>query len=163
MTLEEKIAQLESASSLPSFVPVPGVFKGETINVEKAKAILGNGIGTYAFIGDFAGEAGTPQEGAKKRNLLQHWVIENTRLGIPVLFHGEALHGAVFRGATTFPEAVGLGSTWDPQLIHEMFGVVAQESRAFAMPWSLLSSTSAETRAMAATRTCIRKILTWSP
>ena len=130
MTLEEKVAQLEGASSLPSFVPVPGVFTGAAINPEKAKEILGQGIGTYAFIGDFAGEAGTPREGARKRNLVQKWVLENTRLGIPILFHGEALHGAVMRGATTFPEVVGLGSTWDPGLIQEMFGVVAQESRA---------------------------------
>lgn len=130
MTIEEKVAQLEGASSLPSFVPVPGIFDGAQINSTIAKSTLGNGIGTYAFVGDFAGEAGTPQEGARKRNLLQKWVLENTRLGIPVLFHGEALHGGVFRGATTFPEVVGLGSTWDPPLIHEMFGVVAQESRA---------------------------------
>jgi beta-glucosidase len=130
MTIEEKVAQLEGDDSLPSFVPVPGVFDGANINPQIAKAHLGNGIGTYAFVGDFAGEAGTPQEAARKRNLLQQWVLENTRLGIPVLFHGEALHGGVFRGATTFPEVVGLGSTWDPDLIHTMFDVVARESRA---------------------------------
>ena len=130
MTIEEKVAQLEGYVSLPSFVPAPGVFTGAAINVPVATQHLGNGIGTYAFVGDFAGEASTPQESATKRNLLQRWVIENTRLGIPILFHGEALHGGVFHGATTFPEVVGLGSTWDPQLIHEMFGVVAQESRA---------------------------------
>jgi beta-glucosidase len=130
MTIEEKVAQLEGADSLPTFVKAPGVLEDGKINPERAKAVLGSGIGTYAFVGDFAGEAGTPQESARRRNLVQHWVMENTRLGIPVLFHGEALHGAVLRGATTFPEVVGLGSTWDPQLIHEMFGVVAQESRA---------------------------------
>ncbi len=130
MTVEEKVAQLEGASSLPSFVPVPGILQNSAINPTLAKQILGQGIGTYAMIGDFAGDAGTPQESARRRNLLQKWVLENTRLGIPILFHGEALHGAVLGGATTFPEVVGLGSTWDPALIHEMFTVVAQESRA---------------------------------
>jgi hypothetical protein len=48
-----------------------GVFDGAGIDVAQARRILGNGIGTYAFIGDFAGDAGTPQEGARKRNLLQ--------------------------------------------------------------------------------------------
>ncbi len=130
MTVEEKVAQLEGAASLPSFVPVPGILEGDGINAERAKAALGSGIGTYAFVGDFAGDSSSAQQTSHRRNLIQHWVIANTRLGIPVLFHGEALHGGVFRGATTFPEVVGLGSTWDPALIQRMFGVVAQESRA---------------------------------
>jgi beta-glucosidase len=74
--------------------------------------------------------AGGPREGAENRNLLQAWVMKNTRLGIPVLFHGEALHGAATRDATSFPQAVGLGSTWDPELLTEMFSVVAEEVRA---------------------------------
>ncbi len=130
MTIEEKIAQLESAASLPSFVPAPGVFEGAGLNQERTKDLFSLGLGTYSFVGDFAGDAGSPGESARKRNLLQKWVMQNTRLGIPVLFHGEALHGAVLRGATNFPEVVGLGSTWDPALIQQMFGVVAQESRA---------------------------------
>src|ERR1700733_12967093 len=46
------------------------------------------------------------------------------------MFHGEALHGAVLPGATTFPAAVALGSTWDPELLQQMFSSVALESRA---------------------------------
>ena len=130
MTVEEKVAQLEGASSLPAFIPAPGIFENGAVVPARAKAVLGAGMGTYAFVGDFAGDTKTATETAHRRNLVQHWVIENTRLGIPVLFHGEALHGGVFRGATTFPEVVGLGSTWDPALIQRMFGVVAQESRA---------------------------------
>jgi beta-glucosidase len=57
-------------------------------------------------------------------------VIKNTRLGIPVMFHGEALHGAVRPGATIFPEAVGLGATWDPGLLEKVFSVAGRESRA---------------------------------
>ena len=130
MTVEEKVAQLEGANSLPAFLKIPGILEGNAVNPDRARAILGKGIGTYAFVGDFAGEGADPQETAHHRNLIQRWVLDNTRLGIPVLFHGEALHGGVFRGATTFPEAVGLGSTWDPALIQQMFGVVGQESRA---------------------------------
>ena len=51
-------------------------------------------------------------------------------LAIPIMFHGEALHGALVKGATSFPEAVGLGSTWDPPLLEEMFSIVALEERA---------------------------------
>jgi beta-glucosidase len=74
-------------------------------------------------------------EQAAQNNRIQAWVVKNTRLGIPILFQGEALHGAVVSGATSFPQAIGLGSTWDRALIRHIFTVVAQQSRAagFAM------------------------------
>ena len=52
------------------------------------------------------------------------------RLGIPDMRWGEVLHGVVSDGATSFPQAIAMGSTWDPNLIREMGGVVAQEARA---------------------------------
>jgi beta-glucosidase len=52
------------------------------------------------------------------------------RLGIPDLRWGEVLHGVVSDGATSFPQAIAMGSTWDPGLIRAMGGVVAQEARA---------------------------------
>ena len=50
-------------------------------------------------------------------NAAQHWAVEHTRLGIPILMHEEALHGYVARGATSFPQAIALASTWDPDLV----------------------------------------------
>ena len=96
------------------------------------KKMAGNGLGTFALLDEFTGNGrpADPRRGAQHRNLLQAWVLKNTRLGIPILFHGEALHGAVSPGATSFPEAVGLGSTWDPELLQKMFTTVALESRA---------------------------------
>lgn len=52
------------------------------------------------------------------------------RLGIPDLRWGEVLHGVVSDGATSFPQAIAMGSTWDPALLREMGTVVAQEARA---------------------------------
>jgi beta-glucosidase len=95
-----------------------------------AKQLFSNGIGTYAFIDDFLGGTATPHDGVLVRNLMQQWVIKNTRLGIPIMFHGEALHGAVRNGATSFPQAIALGSTWDPDLLREMFTAVGAEARA---------------------------------
>jgi beta-glucosidase len=97
-----------------------------------AKKIAGNGLGTYAFLDEFTGTSspGGPRVAAQHRNVLQTWILKNTRLGIPILFHGEALHGAVTAGATSFPEAVGLGSTWDPELLERMFTTVGLEARA---------------------------------
>src|SRR5207302_2631807 len=52
------------------------------------------------------------------------------RLGIPSWMHEESLHGYVSRRATSFPQAIGLASTWDPALLTRVFGVAAREMRA---------------------------------
>ena len=70
------------------------------------------------------------RETADYVNAAQHWAVEHTRLGIPILMHEEALHGYVARGATSFPQAIALASTWDPQLVERVFGVAARERRA---------------------------------
>jgi beta-glucosidase len=134
MTVEEKVAQLESGWTLPAFgsFKIPSVIDQDHLNEAMARKVAGNGLGTYGFLDEFMGLSGpaNPRLGAQKRNLLQSWVLKNTRLGIPILFHGEALHGAVTPGATSFPAAVGLGSTWDPELLEKMFSTVALEARA---------------------------------
>ena len=49
---------------------------------------------------------------------MQKWAREHTRLGIPVMFHEEALHGInPGRDGTAYPQAIGLASTWDPDLV----------------------------------------------
>jgi beta-glucosidase len=134
MTVEEKVAQLESNWTMPAFpgFKAPSPFEGDHLNEAIVKKMAANGLGTFAQLDEFTGTGGpaNPRLGAKKRNLLQEWVVKNTRLGIPIMFHGEALHGAVVPGGTSFPQAVGLGSTWDPELLQKMFTTVALESRA---------------------------------
>jgi beta-glucosidase len=128
MTLEEKVAQLQSQWTLPGIGPA--YFQKDKLNESAVKPMLANGLGTMSFLDEFMGmSAGGPREGAERRNLLQNWALKNTRLGIPIMFHGEALHGPAIKGGTAFPQAVALGSTWDPDLLREMFTTVAQESR----------------------------------
>jgi beta-glucosidase len=55
------------------------------------------------------------------------------RLGIPNLQAGEALHGAVSDGCTSFPQSIALGATFDPELVGEVATVIARESRAVGM------------------------------
>src|SRR6516225_9108268 len=102
MTVEEKVAQLESSWVLPPFgnFKVPSPIEGDHVNEAMVKKIAGNGLGTFAFLDEFLGtrESSDPRVGAKNRNLLQAWVLKNTRLGIPIMYHGEALHGAVTMG-----------------------------------------------------------------
>ncbi len=138
MTLDEKVAQLQSMWTLPGMfgdlsafgVHASAIFSKGQFDEAAAKQAVSNGMGTYVFLDEFMGMSGGPEQGVKNRNQLQEWVMKNTRLGIPIMFHGEALHGAVRKGATSFPQAIGLGSTWDPDLLEKMFGVVAQETRA---------------------------------
>jgi beta-glucosidase len=66
---------------------------------------------------------------AEFTNAIQRWVKDNTRLGIPVIFHEEALHGLQGPEATSFPQAIALASTWNPELVERVFTVVAREVR----------------------------------
>lgn len=130
MTLDEKVAQLETLwekrkqleNDKTEFTP------------EHAKALLGNGIGEIARPAEGKASATspnkTPLQTAVYTNAIQKWVKENTRLGIPVIFHEEALHGHAGRNSTSFPQAIGLASTWNPELLQETYSVIAQEVRA---------------------------------
>ena len=62
-------------------------------------------------------------------NGIQKYMLEKTRLGIPVLTFNEALHGLMVPGATSFPQAIALGSTWDTTLVEQVFAVAALEGR----------------------------------
>ncbi len=53
------------------------------------------------------------------------------RLGLPKYnYWSEALHGVLASGATSFPQAVAMGSTWEPSLIHRVASVISDEARA---------------------------------
>jgi len=77
-----------------------------------------------------------PQDGHDARaeaefvNAIQQWVRDSTRLGIPVLFNEEALHGLEALGSTSFPQAIALASTWNPELVERVFTATAAEARA---------------------------------
>ena len=60
-------------------------------------------------------------------NAVQRWQAEKSRLGIPAIFFGEALHGFMAYGSTSFPQALALASTWDPELQKQVFTAAADE------------------------------------
>ena len=62
------------------------------------------------------------------RNAVQRYLHEKSRLHIPMIFLGEALHGYMAYGSTSFPQALGLASTWDPDLVQQVFDVAGDES-----------------------------------
>lgn len=70
-----------------------------------------------------------PALAAKAGNALQKYVMENTRLGIPLFLAEEAPHGHMAIGATVFPTGIGMAATWSPQLIEEVGRVIGKEIR----------------------------------
>lgn len=70
-----------------------------------------------------------PELAAQALNKLQKYAIENTRLGIPILFAEECVHGHMAIGTTVFPTGIGLASTWNRELIKEVGSVIGLEAR----------------------------------
>jgi beta-glucosidase len=70
-----------------------------------------------------------PYTAAQASNMLQKYVLEHTRLQIPMFLAEECPHGHMAIGATVFPTAIGQGSTWNPDLIGRMAAVIAREAR----------------------------------
>lgn len=70
-----------------------------------------------------------PALAAKAGNALQKYVMENTRLGIPLFLAEEAPHGHMAIGATVFPTGIGIAATWSPQLINEVGKAIGKEIR----------------------------------
>lgn len=62
-------------------------------------------------------------------NVLQRYVIENTRLGIPMFLAEEAPHGHMAIGTTVFPTGIGMAATWNPQIVEKAGEVIGREVR----------------------------------
>ena len=95
MTIEEKVAQMmclwmERPNAKSSTSKEQSTLSGE-FSPELAKQRMSNGIGQIAR----QQEARDPKRAAEYANALQKWLIENTRLGIPAVFHDEILHAGL--------------------------------------------------------------------
>ncbi|MBU6298664.1 MAG: glycoside hydrolase family 3 C-terminal domain-containing protein [Alphaproteobacteria bacterium] len=128
MTLEEKVDQM-----LCVWNQKVDMFDANyQFDPAKASKLFPNGFGLFARPSDLKGAGVAPGRGPRATvelvNAVQHWAIEDTRLGIPVLFHEEALHGYVAPDATSFPQAIAEASTWDPELITQIDSVAAREA-----------------------------------
>jgi beta-glucosidase len=137
MTLEEKIAQMQCTWQSKTEIQDA---KGEFVAAKASKA-WPNGLGMIGRpsdrqLGQAAGAGDTGAhanrnalETATYTNAVQKWAVEQTRLGIPLFMHEEALHGYVARDATSFPQAIGIASSFDPDLTTKIFSVAAREMR----------------------------------
>lgn len=116
MTLEEKVFQLTGGWDTHVEVIDPT----GTFTTEKARQTLAAEWGTELKF--------TPRDAAILRNGVQRYFKEKSRLGIPAMFLGEGLHGYMEYGSTSFPQALGLASTWDPALVKRVFTAVGEEA-----------------------------------
>jgi len=134
MTLAEKAAQMmcvwqEKAQKL---VDANGDF-----DLAKAKKAFknGHGIGQVGRPSDAGSQPATPADGKTARgmaeltNAIQKFFLEHTRLGIPVMFHEECLHGHAAKDATSFSQPIGLGATFNPGLVEQLYTMTARETR----------------------------------
>ena len=111
MTLAEKLAQLGGVWST-------GLVRDDRFSSTAAASVMADGTGQITRI---AASTGLRPEGlAQLHNEIQRWLVTGTRLGIPAIVHEEAVGGFCARDAVQFPQAIGLASTWDPELVQEI-------------------------------------------
>ncbi|MBI4514512.1 MAG: glycoside hydrolase family 3 C-terminal domain-containing protein [Deltaproteobacteria bacterium] len=121
MTLPEKLAQIGCVWSSE-------LIRDEAFCERRARTTLAHGIGHITRIGGATVLA--PAASATVANAIQKFLVERTRLGIPAIIHEESCAGYLARGATCFPQAIGLASTWEPELIEAMTSVIRTQMRA---------------------------------
>lgn len=118
MTLEEKVAQLQSThAGRPKLTDV--FFN----NKKKLDSMYGNGVGMINPAFDE-----TMEQTIERRNKLQNYLRTNTKLGIPVIFIDEAHHGLVQNKVDVFPHGIGLASSWDTALLTKIYDYVARQA-----------------------------------
>jgi beta-glucosidase len=125
MTLEEKVRQM-------SMTDAGQFLRGGGPSPQAIREYFGDrGIGCLQ---DPRAEAAT---NARTINAIQKHLVERTRLGIPALVISECLHGHMSGGTTIFPQAIGLASTWNPDLLQRMGSTIAREARAIGVAQAL--------------------------
>jgi beta-glucosidase len=124
MTLEEKVAQLGS-------VWVFQLADRDGVDPDKAATMLRDGIGQITRI--CGASSFRPGEVAEVANAIQHHLLTESRLGIPAIVHEEICSGLMARDATIFPQAIGVASTWQPELNAALADAVRAQMRALGV------------------------------
>ena len=134
MTLEEKAAQMMCVwqKKGEKLVDATGRF-----DIAKARQAFahGNGLGQVGRPSDAGSTGHEPEKGrdahamAELTNAIQRFFMEESRLGIPVIFHEECLHGHAAVGATSFSQPIGLAGTFNPSLVESLYAMTAEEAR----------------------------------
>jgi beta-glucosidase len=125
MTLEEKVAQMLCIWGQKKKMLFDEV---GNLNLDNLGLHFSHGLGQIGRLSD-TGNGQNAVEMAALANALQKFFVEETRLGIPVIFHEECLHGLAAKDATSYPQPIGLASTFNPDLVEEIFTGIAEDAR----------------------------------
>ncbi|MDC6365601.1 MULTISPECIES: glycoside hydrolase family 3 protein [Flavobacteriaceae] len=135
LDVEERVADLLSRMSLEEKVRQMDMYKGDLFKTDEkfdkqktSSTIEELGVGAIHDI---------YPKSEKMINDLQKFVIKNNRWGIPALIMAEALHGYVDDGNTAFPMNIGLGATWDTDLMHKVGKTIGTEARGHGVHYAL--------------------------
>ena len=120
MTLDEKIAQITGTRLREIMVD------GE-ISLEKCREVIPNGIGHFCQFS--TGLALKPEDLRDLVREIQHFLMTETKHKIPAIFHEEAITGFATLGATTFPQQIGIGCSWNPELVERNTNSTRQNMR----------------------------------
>jgi beta-glucosidase len=132
MTVNEKTCQLATLygygrvlkDSLPTANWKNEIWKDGIANIDEQLNGVGKGFKTnYDLIYPFSNHVFAI-------NKIQKWFVEETRLGIPVDFSNEGIHGLNHTKATPLPAPIAIGSTWNPALVRKAGEIAGKEAKA---------------------------------
>lgn len=135
MTLAEKVGQMAQVN-LTRLMGRGEWDRGPLNEAWLQRVLVDLHVGSVLSGGGSAPVPNDPETWAAVTNTLQRWAVERTRLGIPILYGTDAVHGHNnVLGATLFPHAIGLAATWDPALAEAVARVTARAARATGVHW----------------------------
>lgn len=135
MTLEEKVGQMTQIT-LQAVSKVQGT-KNQKHQLDDAKleeAIKKYHVGSILNVYDVAHSIEYWHEIITK---VQNIATKETRLGIPVIYGIDAIHGTTYtKGGTLFPQAISMAATWNKEIAEKSGEITAYETRASGIPWN---------------------------
>jgi beta-glucosidase len=136
MTLEEKVGQMTQVNV--SRLMGGGEWDRGPLNEEWLQVILADHqVGSLLSGGGASPVPNTPESWARMTNDLQRYAIENSRLGIPIVYGIDAVHGHNnVVGATIYPHNIGLAASWNPELAERIAQRTARDVRATGIHWN---------------------------
>lgn len=136
MNTEEKAGQLQQIAV--ARMQGDCQWSGGELNTECMKEVLADQhAGSVLSGGGMTPAKNTPKEWAKLTNAIQRYAIKNSRLGIPIIYGVDAVHGHNnVLGATMFQQQIGLGATWNPKLVGDVARATQRATAATGTVWN---------------------------